>query len=276
MKAMIILTSCLGVANLAASEIRWTARGTVSSLSGGALSAMGVTAGNEVEITMTYDSATQVRSRSLLFYPEGVVAGRAWFHGSANLSVTVKIGENIWTGEMPNVSSETNVMESVCYDLGGSSDWFKVSLDAARGGTFPGFPHTGNESVRALSLEFRDDSWPSELFDVHTLPDSVTNLCEMTSAIGSIQAGNSAISFMIDPSSVHITRPRVPVSISQISNGIRLAWETELGKSYRIEGSANLRCWSDEGVHTGTGETRQQDLTPFALQPKRFYRISEL
>jgi len=276
MKTIPLITLCLGVVNLSASEIRWTAHGTVSSLSGAAFSSTDVTAGNDVEIVMAYDSATEVAGRSLLFYPGGAVAGRAWFYGSVNLSITVKIGENTWTGQVPTLTNSMNVMESVCYDFGGPYDWFKVTLDSARGGTFPSYPHTGNESVRALTLEFRADSSPPNLFDVHVLPDSITNLCDMTSATGSIEAGSSLINFTINPSSVSITRPQVQASVSKISDGVQLSWETELGKSYRIEGSSNLRCWSDDGVFPGTGGTLQQNLTPFTLHTRRFYRISEL
>lgn len=275
MKALAIATSVLGMAGLTAAEIRWTAKGTVSSVSGASFIGTGVVEGNTAEVTLTYDSNTPVEGRS--FLPIGsYLAGRAWFTGNANLGITVKIGANVWTGEMPNIPKETNVMESVCWDLGGNEDWFNVTLDAARGGTFPSFPQSGSETARSLMVEFRDELIPAELFDIHVLPNSVSNVCAMTSAKGSIKAGSSTIAFTIDPKSVHVTQPQVPVSISKTGTGIRLTWDSALGKVYRIEGSSNLRCWSPEGIYTGTGESRQQDFTPFGTYPSRFYRIVEL
>lgn len=264
----------LGTLSSPASEVRWTARGTVSSLSGAAFSATGVVTGHAVEIEMVYDSNTDVNGRSFLPIGSGF-AGRGWFYGQANLGITVRIGHNTWNGAMPTIAFGTNVMESVCYDFAGNPDWFKVTLDSARGGTFPSFPQSGNESVRALVLEFRDDTSPAELFDIHVLPDSVTNVCAMTSATGSITAGTSTLAFTIDPSSVSVSQPRVPVSIAQVNGGIQLSWESELGKNYRVEGSSDLRCWSQEALQSGNGALRQQLLTPFATYSKRFYRVVE-
>lgn len=260
---------------LPAAEVRWTARGTVSSVSGAAFAGTGVTTGSAVEIAMTYDSKTEIEGRSYLPIG-GSIAGRAWFRGAANLGITVKIGENTWSGDMPTIPAGVNVMESVCWDFGGNPDWFNVTLDAARGGVFPSFPHTGNETARALKLEFRDDTSPAELFNVHVLPDSLTQVCAMTSATGAVQAGSSTLAFTLNPASVSVTLPAVPVAMNKSATGIELFWESEAGKSYRVEGTSDLRCWSDEGFHFGTGAMIQKNLTPFATYPKRFYRIVEL
>ncbi len=199
----------------------------------------------------------------------------------APLGVHAVLGNHDWWYDGPTVEAQlklagVNVMESVCWDFGGNPDWFNVTLDAARGGTFPSFPHTGNETIRALKLEFRDDTSPAELFNVHVLPDSLTQVCAMTSATGAVQAGSSTLAFTLNPSSVSVTLPAVPVSMNKTATGIELFWESEAGKSYRIEGTSDLRCWSDEGFHFGTGSMIQQNLTPFATYPKRFYRIVEL
>ncbi len=58
-------------------------------------------------------------------------------------------------------------MVSSCWDGGGSPDRFTVTLDSARGGTFPDFPYTGSETSRALVIEFRDDQVPAGLFTIH-------------------------------------------------------------------------------------------------------------
>jgi hypothetical protein len=273
-RALIFSLIVLGTLISPAAEVSWSARGAVSSVSGGAFSGTGVVMGQPVTIEMVYDSNTAVNGRSFLPI-ESAFAGRAWFYGQANLEITVKIGENTWTGALPTIALGTNVMESVCWDFGGNPDWFKVTLDSARGGTFPLYPHNGNESVRALVLEFRDDTSPAELFDIHVLPDSVTNVCAMTSASGSIVAGNSTLAFTIDPSSVFVSQPRVPVSIAQVNGGIELSWDSEVGKNYRVEGSGDLRCWSQEALQSGNGALRKQTLNPFGTYSKRFYRVVE-
>ena len=272
MKALVVMTSALGIVTLSASEVRWTAQGTVSGLTGSALTGTGVVAGDPVEISLTYDSNALVNVRSIFSVGEGF-AGSASFYGTPNLGITVKIRNNVWTGQLPTIGENDHVIESSCRDITGSQDWFRATLDAARGGTFPSFPHTGSETVRALKVEFRDDTAPAELFDVLTLPTSITNLCAMTSATGSVQAGTSAINFAITPSSVRISQPMVPVSIASTGTGIQLSWQTESGQPYRIEGSSNLRCWSTEALETGTGNTLQKTFTPFATNARRFYRI---
>lgn len=260
---------------LPAAEVRWTAQGTVSSISGAAFSGTGVVSGSAVEIVLVYDSKTEVNGRSYLPI-DGAIAGRAWFRGAANLGITVKIGDNTWSGEMPNIPAGVNVMESVCWDFGGSPDSFVVTLDQARGGTFPSFPLSGTETNRALKLEFRDDTTPAELFDVHVLPDSLANVCAMTSASGTVQAGTSILAFTLNPATVNVTLPKVPVALTKTPTGIQLHWESEFGKTYRIEGTSDLRCWSEEGIELGNGTLIQRNLTPFATYPKRFYRIVEL
>lgn len=275
MRILPLMISLCGAGLLPAAEVRWTASGTVSTISGTAFSGTGAATGSAVEIVMVYDSKTEVNGRSYLPI-DGAIAGRAWFRGAANLGITVKIGGNTWSGEMPSIPAGVNVMESVCWDFGGNPDWFNVTLDAARGGTFPSFPQAGNETTRALKLEFRDDTTPAELFDVHVLPDSLTNLCAMTSASGAVQAGTSTLAFTLNPATVAVTLPRVPVALNKTVTGIELFWESEFGKTYRIEGTSDLRCWSEEGIEPGNGTLIQRNLTPFATYPKRFYRIVEL
>lgn len=275
MRILPLMIGLCGAGPLPAAEVQWTAQGTVSSISGTAFSGTGVVTGSAVEIVMVYDSNTEVDGRSYLPI-DGAIAGRAWFRGAANLGITVKIGGNTWSGEMPDIPAGVNVMESVCWDFGGNPDSFVVTLDEARGGTFPVFPRTGTENNRALKLEFRDNTTPAELFEVHVLPDSLTNLCAMTSASGAVQTGTSTLAFNLNPATVAVTLPRVPVALNKTATGIELFWESEFGKTYRIEGTSDLRCWSEEGIELGNGTLIQRNLTPFATYPKRFYRIVEL
>ncbi len=256
-----------------ASEIRWTGSGTVSGMSGSGFDGL-ATAGDPVQIELVYDSGCLVDGRSLLPIG-GSLAGRAWFHGAADLSITITVGENSWVGEMPTVGEGTNVMESLCWDPSGTTDWFKVTLDAARGGTFPGFPYGGSETARSLEIEFRDDVSPTGLFSVHQLPNSLSCLPELTSASGAVRAGADSISFTLDLSTVKVAQPGVPLSIARISEGIELIWETENGKNYRLESTPDLKCWIWEGDFLGDGNPISEVFNPFGFDSKRFYRVVE-
>ncbi|GAA5478066.1 hypothetical protein Hhel01_01564 [Haloferula helveola] len=261
------------IATASASEVLWAGKGAVSTVGGTGFT--GVAAEDEVEIQLAYDSDALVDDRSFLVF-DGAVAGRAWFYGQVNLAVTVRIGELTWAGTIANIPDGTSIMESVCWDFGGNPDRFTVILDAERGGSFPSFPYSGVESARELKIEFLDSTSPAELFDVHVLPDGVANICEMTSASGSIRAGSDLISFVIDPKSVRVSQPRVPVVLTRTAGGLQFEWETEIGTSYRLESSSDLWCWVIEDTVGGTGLTVQRNLNPFGTYFRRFYRVVEL
>jgi hypothetical protein len=150
-----------------------------------------------------------------------------------------------------------------------------VELGSAGGGTFPSFPAADDELEKELKLEFRDGTSPAELFEVQILPDNLSQVCEMTSATGSVRSGSSVISFNLDPESVKITLPPVPVSLAKVEGGIQFTWETEIGTTYRLEGTSDLKVWSIEGIYGGTGSPQQPILNPFSTYTKRFYRVVE-
>lgn len=256
-----------------ASEIRWTASGTVSGTPGAGFSGLAA-AGDPVAIELVYETGAVVNARS--FIPIGdTIIGRAWFHGPLKLAITVTIGDATWRGEMPEVSGETNVMESSCRDFGGSPDWFKVTLDSARGGTYPAFPQNGAETARSLEIEFRDDAAPADLFFVHQLPDTLSCLPQMTSAKGAVRAGAGAIHFELDPATVRVAQPQVPVTIANLPGGIELTWATEDGKNYRLESTSDLKCWVEEGRFSGDGNPVRDFFNPFPGDSRRFYRVVE-
>jgi hypothetical protein len=274
MKALILAVGIIGAAWTTAAEIRWTARGTVSSVSGSGFSGTSAVANAPAEFEMAYDSNMLTTPRSFISFG-AAVAGNAWFYGNANLRITIRINGQTWSGQLPIIPSGTSIMESSCWDGGGNPDVFKVTLDSARGGVFPDFPQAGNETSLALGVEFRDSTSPAELFQVHTLPDSLTSVCAMTTATASITSGASIISLTIDPATVNVSLPQVPATIAKTETGIQLSWNTELGKTYRIEGSSDMKCWSYESEFPGTGGTIQESLTPFETYQQRFYRIAE-
>lgn len=275
MKSLILAIGIFGMGWTTGAEIRWTARGTVSSISGSGFSGTGVSADAPAEIEMVYDSNLLIDPRSHLFFTPTISTGNAWFHGDANLKITIRISGQIWTGQLPFIPSGVNVMETSCWDGGGNPDVFKVTLDAAHGGAFPDFPQAGSETSLALNVEFRDSISPAELFNIHVLPDSLTNVCAMTTATASIIAGTSNIALSIDPETVNVSLPQVPATLTKTETGIQLSWNTELGKTYRIEGTSDMRCWSYEGVSSGTGGTVQELLMPFETYQQRYYRIAE-
>ena len=257
-----------------AAEVKWTATGTVGSVSGTGFAGTGVTAGDAVELEMTYDSNAEVKALSFLPIL-GAINGRAQFIGDIDLSVRVLINGQEWSGELPTTVGSLNVLSSNCWDFAGNPDVFSVDLDTEAGGTFPSFPVNEEGLSKEIRLEFADRTSPAELFEVHVLPDNLSQVCEMTSATGSVSAGTSTIAFTLDPETVRITLPPVPASISKVEGGIQMTWDSEVGKSYRLEGTSDLKVWSIEGVYGGTGLPLQPILNPFGTYDKRFYRVVE-
>ena len=274
MKSLVFTLGMIGATWTTAAEIRWTARGTVSSVSGSGFSGTNAITNSPAEFELAYDSNMLTSPRSFISFG-AAVTGNAWFYGNANLRVTIRINGQTWSGQLPIIPSGTNIMESSCWDGGGNPDIFRVNLDTARGGVFPEFPQAGSETSLALGMEFRDSTSPAELFQVHTLPDSLSSVCAMTTATASITAGASTISLTIDPATVRVSLPQVPATISKTETGVQLSWNSELGKTYRIEGSSDMKCWAYEAEIPGTGGTIQESLTPFETYQQRFYRIAE-
>jgi len=248
--------------------------GSVTSVTGSDFAGSGVAATDLVEFEMTNDSNAQVKTLSFLPIL-GALSGRAQFIGAIDLAVTIRIGGQEWTGELPATGTYLNVLSSNCWDFGGNPDIFQVDLDTAGGGTFPSFPVDNAELAKEISLDFRDSTSPAELFEVHILPDNLSQVCEMTTASGAVKAGSSTISFTLDPASVRITLPPVPASLAKVEGGIQLSWDTEIGKTYRLEGTSDLKTWGIEGIYSGTGEPRQPVLNPFDTYSRRFYRVVE-
>lgn len=272
MKILCMLSFAL-VVPVSAAEIRWTGSGTVSGVGGAGFAGL-ATVGDPVDFEMVYDTGMEVSRRSLLQIGDAF-AGVAWFHGPANLSIRITIGGSVWEGEMPEVPASTNVMESQCWDFGGNPDWFKTTLDSSRGGTYPVFPYSGEGTTRSLEIQFRDDTSPANLFVIHQLPDGLSCLPQMTTASGAVRAGSDAVTFTLNPATVRVAQPQVPLSIARVEGGIELAWDTEDGKNYRLESTPDLKCWFEEGRFVGDGNPIIDFSNPFGRDPTRFFRVVE-
>lgn len=264
-----------------AAEIRWTAEGTVDSVTGTGFPTGGVEPGSAVFLEMSYDSGATVDDRNFIAYPLGTWFGEARFIEQIGLRISVRIGQQVWTGLLPATGTSLDVIVTSCWDIGQgttghSPDKMTVILNEGSGGTFPSFPYSGGQTDKQLRIDISDSTTPAQLFDIHTLPGTTTDTSHVTSATGSISVGSDLIAFTLAPPTVRVSGPPVPSVITQTVPGVEVSWESELGQKYRIDESDDLSVWHKLSSHTGTGATLTVPLTPFGDHPaRRFYQVVE-
>lgn|GEM_PF-3853393 len=283
MKASILFLSLVALA--CGDEVRWTAVGTVASVSGSGFSATGASPGAAVSVEMSYDSGATLDEQSFLIFPGAgdgggdAYAGRAHFYGAVGLRIAIRVGELVWEGRLPEVARNqlTPTIETVSWDLGGAPDTMSVDLREAEGASFPEFSFGGAPGERRLEIELTDSVTPCELLYIHVLPPTTTDTSQVTAASGAVRAGGESITFTLDPATVRVSGPPVPASISARKSGVDLSWPSEDGKTYRIEDSGDFRVWRKVGEsELGSGEVMVVPLSPFGEHPeRRFYRVFE-
>lgn len=262
-------------APLAADEIRWTASGSVTSVTGSGFSEQGVAVSETVSIEMSMDSDATLDGRS--FIPIGeAFAGRAHFHGAIGLAIKVRIGSRTWESRLTQVAQNPSspTIETVCWDLAGNPDTMAVILRESEGGEFPQFPFDGTPSTRVMEVTIADNTSPAELFEIHILPPTTTNTSHVTDATGAIRSGDEAISFALDPETVRVSGPPVPASIARTETGVELTWPTDIGQTYRIEDTGDFRIWRTVTTEEANADSLSVPLEPFGEFPNsRFYRV---
>jgi hypothetical protein len=270
-----ILACFVAITAARADEIRWTALGTVTSVEGAGMAGLGIGTGEPVSLEMSYDSGAEVRPLSYLPIG-GLVTGKAQFIGDIKLAVEVHAGGHTWRGGLAKTGTVLSVMESDCYDLRGSPDRFNVALTTPSGAAFPEFPPDGPQGDHEIRVEIADTSAPAELFEIHRLPDSVTDTSHVTSASGLVRAGGEAIRFEFDPATVRVSGPPVAAEIARTATGVSVSWATVEDKFYRLEESGDFYTWEFVLARAGTGGVVSVDLQPFDEHPiERYYRVFE-
>ncbi|MDP0491531.1 MAG: hypothetical protein Q7Q71_10810 [Verrucomicrobiota bacterium JB023] len=260
-----------------AETITWSGQGEVSEITGNAFGTLAENGGT-VSIEVSYSSEANELPVNFLQFPAGSRNGSTRFVGDINLMVNIRIGDSEWTGTLPTASASSEALFSDCWDsvanpTANLPDIFEVNLSTAADASFPSFPLVTEESVMAMNLEFRDETTPSDLFTIQTLPDSLTKVSSMTSADGQIVAGSSRVSFTIDPDTVTIREPQESITLRRNEEGYELAWLGESGKGYRIDTSSNLRDWTRSANRIGADEEITIAVTPDESGTPRFYRV---
>jgi hypothetical protein len=219
-----------------AEEIRWTALGTVTSVTGTGFSETGVTADDEVCVEMSYDSGATAEGITELF---GVFA-EARFLGEIDLRIAVRIRGQTWSGALPAASSPTNAIVTSCWDnASGTPDELAVRLRTTDGATFPSFPHTGTATDRQLAIDILDNTAPAELFQRLILPGTTVDTSQATMAGGSIESGTDAINFEIELATLRVGGPPIAWGVATaLSGDPDVSTNGTLAYAYNIGGSS--------------------------------------
>lgn len=251
----------------AAIETRWTATGTVSTVTGTGLTA---TAGAPVTVKFSYDSAATVDPK-LSFSSFSNI----YYYGAINLAMEVSIGESKWTASLP-VAPASEVIYAEARNA--ATDLFTVKATTDNTATFPLFPYSGSATSRSISVNLQDNHNPSLLLTPQVFPDQDScNPSTLSAATGEIKAGTDSIKFNINLTSVTVeTGTSFKVTIEQTATGIRLRWPTEEDVIYLLFESDDCVDWGDEpAIHVGDGQECVVELPNIIAEHphRRFFKV---
>lgn len=264
-------------ATLCGDEVRWTVEGAVTSVVGAGFPSP-VAVGEAVEVEMSYTSEVQTRGLSLTTFPAGSRNGTGRFYGDINLTITVRMGSEVWSAVLPTVPDSLNAFYSDCWDSVANpaamlTEFIEAELTEADGADFTRFSFSGPQANRSLSLEFRDSVYPTDFLSIQIPPNSLTKVSAMTAGTGQVAAGGSRFTFSLDPATLAIREPQVDVALVRGEADLNLTWATESGSFYRVDSSENLRDWTFFRGVSGTGQEATRTVTPSGEEPKRFFRV---
>jgi hypothetical protein len=262
-----------------AEEIRWTASGTVTTVSAGFGAFASV--GNPVLVKFSYQTGASLDTSSFLTNGEWSYA-KTEFYGNIGLTMEVTIGSSTWKGQIPTCAmGGTLALLTDAWDgpnPADTADVFTALASSADSGTFSPFPYTGSNTARGIQVVLRDNTPPAEFIPIATLPDETSNVGSITAGSGFVSAGVERVNFTLNPASVAVTKdaPPIPLKISHTLTGIELRWPSETGVTYRLEEGDSLTTagWTAYDTYTGSGSEIVVSLNPFNNHPtRRFYRV---
>lgn len=253
----------------AAIETRWTAAGTVTSVTGTGLTA---TVGAPVNVKFSYDSGATLHAPVNL---PGL--SNYTYYGAVNLQMEVAIGESKWSVSLPATPPEAPAEVIYAEGRNNATDILRVTGGTSNSASFPSFPYTGSATSRSVVVELRDNHAPSLLLKPQAFPNQNTcNPSTLSSATGEIKAGTDSIKFNINLTSVTVeTGTQFKVTIERTATGVRLRWPTETGVFYTLNESENSKDWDLRSSYDGDGQERVVEIPDaFTEHPRRcFYRV---
>lgn len=254
-----------------ATNIQWSAAGTVSTVSGG----FAVAVGDPVTVRFSYDSAPTLKTISEFMFPTGAVCE---FCDAIALVMEVSIGTQVWSGRVPTSPPDgTLALTTEAWNSSGlSSEKFTILASSADAGSFAPFPYTGTIPDRSIQVVLTDATPPYGFLTPKVLPKTDTAVSEITAGSGFVAAGTDRINFSLSPASVTVigVEPAFALKVTQTTTGFELRWPSVIGKSYRLEEGDTLADWQPYNTYPGTGAEIVVALEPFTAHPQRhFYRV---
>jgi hypothetical protein len=256
-----------------ATDIRWTAAGTVTSVGSGF--AAGV--GDPVSVKFSYDSGATPRGIRFLQFSSATFA-EAEFCNAISLIMEVTIGTQVWSGRVSaSPPSGTLALVTEAWEGGDiSAEKFTVLASSTDAGVFEPFPYTGSTPERSIQVMLTDATSPYAFLTPLVLPGADTPVGEITAGSGYVAAGADRIDFTIHPASVTVVgiEPAFALKLTTTPTGIELRWPSVVGTNYRLEEGDTLADWEPYSTYPGTGAEIVVPMEPFTDHPRqRFYRV---
>lgn len=263
-----------------ATEVVWTAQGTVD-FSFGGVSALAPVE-ESVQIEFSYDdSAERVPVSGLTN-----VFDRVEYRTAVNLRVAVTIGDNTWEGSVVSgPAGGSRTLELIDFHIGcpdDCKDAFFVLLTSAEEAEFATFPGLSGDN-KAMNLTFRAEG-PDEGEPFFLTSDQLRCVAAgveaITKASGSVTDGEEAFSFSIDPKSIRTKRVEDRslsiTSISYENEEVTITWPTKPGCSYAVQYLDEDGCWQELFGIFALEEEASETFFPrgFELPKTQLYRIA--
>lgn len=248
--ATLLSSVILGIAN--ADLVLWTAQGKVTTLAG-TFQAAGIQAEDTVGFRMTYDDKADLVESKNVF---GLV--EADFRKNIHLTVTLTIGESIWSGTVASGSDPLPATLFTRFNSNPGNEILEATLDGKDGGSFSAFPFALADANHTLSAKFTGPN----TFLGNGIESLEIDPSVLTSATGFLRSGSSAnqVQFTLDPTTVSVIDladdPFAPVvTLATAGNDLEMAWPSDPRFDYRLEMTSELDAqeWTAVASFPGTG-----------------------
>lgn len=278
----LLVAAFAAVSTARATEVVWTAQGTVD-FSFGSVSEV-APMGEPVEIEFSYDDAAERVPVSGLTN----VFDRVEYRTDVDLEIVVRVGENTWRGTVASApAGGSRTLELLDFHIGcpdDCQDAFMVLLTSAEAGEFSSFPGLAGEN-KAMNLNFRSEGpegGAAFFLTSDQLSCVAAGVTAITKASGSITDGRGAFNFAIDPKSIRTKlvedRSLSITSISYENEEVTLTWPTKPGCFYAIQYLDEGGCWQELFGILATSEEASESFFPrgFDIPKTQLYRIALL
>jgi hypothetical protein len=255
-------------------EITWTATGTVDAVTGSGFAAVG--AGDAVTVKFSYQTGLTAATASQFIIGSSFYSDTE-FTGSIGLKCEVTIGADTWKAELPtSPAGGVKALHTVAWSGNGPSDIFNITASSQDAAVFAPFPFPTVPTSRSIGFVLRDGTQPSQFIQAGKLPMDWSEVAQLTSASGFVQADGDRLDFTLAPSSVRVASdtPAPVLDVARTEDGIALKWTGASGVLYQLQECDALGAWQVTGTFDGFDSEIVVDILLSGGQPpRRFYRV---